>query len=245
MDRSKIILLSGKGKRFLDAGYKIPKGLIKYQNIELAIHSAKSLPKVDNTIFVLQDKDASKSFEKSIKKNYSKNFNFYYLTDYTNGQATSCYEVVNNSKNIDSFYVSSCDFSFRLNEKALDSLIIEGYESIVFTYKAKKYNFDNPKSFGWIREENNIVKIVSCKERIEPKKDSDFIIIGAFYFKEKNIFNYYYRKMLEEKRLINNETYVDIIIQMMVDDNLKIYNYPVSSFLDFGTPEQFEIQKKL
>lgn len=51
--------------------------------------------------------------------------------------------------------------------------------------------------------------------------------------------------MLEEKRLINNETYIDIIIQMMVDDNLKIYNYPVSSFLDFGTPEQFEIQKKL
>ena len=202
MNRSKIILLSGKGKRFLDAGYKIPKGLIKYQNIELAIHSAKSLPKVENTIFALQDKDASKSFEKSIKKNYIKNFNFYYFTDYTNGQATSCYEVINSSENIDSFFVSSCDFSFRLNEKALHSLIIEGYDSIVFTYKAKKYNFDNSKSFGWIREENNIVKNVSCKERIEPKKIVILSLLALSTLKKKTYLIITIEKCLKKKDLL-------------------------------------------
>ena len=45
MVETKIILLSGKGKRFKDKGYEIPKGMLKINNLELAILSAQSIPK--------------------------------------------------------------------------------------------------------------------------------------------------------------------------------------------------------
>ena len=53
----------------------------------------------------------------------------------------------------------------------------------------------------------------------------------------------YYKKLLNEKRYINNETYIDVIIEMMVEDGLKIYNYQVNSFKSFGTPEEYEYEK--
>lgn len=245
MNTAKIVLLSGKGQRFKDAGYKIAKGLIKYKNYELAIHSAKSLPSVKNTIFGIQDKDLSNSFEKSIIKNYSSNFNFFIFKEYTNGQATSCFEILDKFKNIESFYVTSCDFKFEVSIKKLNKIINKDFDSVVFTYKANKFNYDNSESFGWIRESSGLVSNVNCKKRIEPLKNNDFIITGAFYFRNREIFNYYYKKLIQENKLINNETYIDMILKTMVEDNLKVYNYCVSSFRDFGTPEMLEFESKL
>ena len=53
----KIVLLAGKGERFISKGYTVPKGLLKFNDLEIAIHSANSIPKCAETIFGLQIKD--------------------------------------------------------------------------------------------------------------------------------------------------------------------------------------------
>ena len=74
-------------------------------------------------------------------------------------------------------------------------------------------------------------------------KGNEYIIIGGFYFADKNIFKKYYINLINSNRYINNETYIDVIIELMVNDGLKIYNLKVDKFRDFGTPENFEIEK--
>ena len=243
MVETKIILLSGKGKRFKDKGYEIPKGMLKINNLELAILSAQSIPKTEKNIFALQKKDDNFDFKTSVKLNCEEESEFFYFNNYTVGQATSCYEILNcySEYDINSFYVLSCDFSFELSEIKLKKAIENDYEAIAFTTKATDHNYQNAESFGWIRERKNIVEKVSCKELITPKRGSDSIIIGAFYFKNKNKYKEYYLKLLNDKRLVNNETYIDTIIEMMVEDGLKVFNYEVDNFKNFGTPDQFEL----
>ena len=53
IESTKIVLLSGRGKRFKDRGYIHPKGLLKLNNQELAFLSANSLPNCKDTIFGL------------------------------------------------------------------------------------------------------------------------------------------------------------------------------------------------
>ena len=245
IESTKIVLLSGRGKRFKDRGYIHPKGLLKLNNQELAFLSANSLPNCKDTIFGIQKKDSLKYNFKNIKnKNYHKNSKIYEFDDYTNSQATSCFQILENNKILtDSFFVLSCDFSFEINKK-LSNKFFKKLDAIVFTYKAKNYNFENSTSYGWIRSnKKNMVLDVSCKKSFKANKGNEYIIIGGFYFADKNIFKKYYINLINSNRYINNETYIDVIIELMVNDGLKIYNLKVDKFRDFGTPENFEIEK--
>ena len=244
----KIVLLAGKGERFLNKGYTVPKGLLKFNDLEIAIHSANSIPKCAETIFGLQIKDYKNyDIQNTIEKKYRENYNFYKFENYTIGQATSCYEIVDklNLRSDKSFFLLSCDFSFTVKEKKLKEIIDDKFDAIVFTYKAKEINYSNPLSFGWTRsDENNFINKVACKKRIDPHQNNDYIVIGAFHFTKKNTYVEYYKKLIKEKRYVNDETYIDVIIEMMVDDGLRVYNYEVDSFKNFGTPEQYELEKR-
>tara|TARA_B100001250_G_scaffold328507_1_gene292997 strand:- start:1496 stop:2257 length:762 start_codon:yes stop_codon:yes gene_type:complete len=243
----KIVLLAGKGARFKQNGYTLPKGLLKFNNLELAIHAANSIPECSETIFGVQIRDEKNyQIKNIIKKKFTGNADFYKFNKYTNGQATSCYELINKSElnYNNSFFLLSCDFSFSVNEKKLKEIIETKYDAIVFTYQATDINYLNESSFGWVRpNKDNLINKVSCKERIYPLENNDSVIIGAFHFLEKKMYEDYYKKLLNEKRYINNETYIDVIIEMMVEDGLKIYNYQVNSFKSFGTPEEYEYEK--
>ena len=52
MNLQLIIPMSGIGRRFLNAGYKIPKPLIKVDNIEIIAHVSKIFPEITSIIFI-------------------------------------------------------------------------------------------------------------------------------------------------------------------------------------------------
>ena len=51
-----IMPMAGDGKRFIEAGYKIPKPLIDIDGEPMFVKSAKCMPKADLWIFVMQKK---------------------------------------------------------------------------------------------------------------------------------------------------------------------------------------------
>jgi NDP-sugar pyrophosphorylase family protein len=51
--RTNLLLLAGRGKRFADAGYKLPKPLIEVDGLPLVVSAARSLPPADKLIFVV------------------------------------------------------------------------------------------------------------------------------------------------------------------------------------------------
>lgn len=245
LDNTKIVLLSGKGDRFKKKGYSLPKGLLKIKGLELALHASKSIPDCETTIFAIQDYVNKKyNFEKILQKKFFTNFKIFNFKKYTNGQATSCYEVIKHNKEIKGgFFILSCDFSFSVPYREVEKLLGKNPDAIVFTYKATDFNYQNEKIYGWIRDnDENMVTHVSCKKRIEPHKIEDSIIIGTFYFVNKSTFIKYYKKLVLNKNFIYGETYIDIIIQLMVSDGLKVFNFKVDNFKDFGTPDQYEAQ---
>ena len=193
LDSTKIILLSGRGNRFKDEGYSKPKGLLKIGDTELAILSADSLPLTKNTIFGIQKTDEiNYNFSHIINEKYKPQSKIYLFDEYTNGQATSNYEILNSDFYTpinENFFVLACDFSFKVHESKIVKSLNKKYHAIVFTYPAESYNYDNSDSYGWIRADSkNIVRYVSCKKRIQPLQSSDFIITGAFNFLNKDIF---------------------------------------------------------
>ena len=246
LNSTKIILLSGKGNRFKEKGYTLPKGLLKIGGVELAIHAANSLPECETSIFAIQDFVNKKyNFHEILQNKYFNKFKIFKFKEYTNGQATSCYDIINNINEIikSGFFVLSCDFSFNVASNEIKKIINKKIDAVVFTYRAADINYKNESIYGWIRSsDDNKVTDVSCKKRILPHKLDDHVIIGSFYFSNISIYKKYYKKLISDENYINGETYIDVIIQLMVEDGLEVINYEVDDFKDFGTPDQYEVQ---
>ena len=66
-----IMPMAGEGKRFKEAGYKVPKPLININGQPMFIKSAKCMPEADLWIFIVKEKFLK---EGSIKKEISNNF---------------------------------------------------------------------------------------------------------------------------------------------------------------------------
>ena len=100
-----------------------------------------------------------------------------------------------------------------------------------------------PNQFGWVRSDtnNNVIKI-SCKKKIKNSKNTDNVILGAFVFCSFNIFLDGYSKMIKKKRTVNNEYYLDLLMDEL-NQNKKVKIIKVKRFINWGTPLEYEKNK--
>jgi len=71
--------MAGKGQRFIDAGYSIPKPLISINGKPMVENVIRNLAIEGNYIFICRDQHYEKFFlEKNFKKNNTKLYNYKY-----------------------------------------------------------------------------------------------------------------------------------------------------------------------
>ena len=233
-----IIPMAGKGSRFLQEGYKIPKPLISINNQPMVINSAKSLPLSEEYKFIYNKNIMSnRSFKELISKEFS-NSNFIELNNTPQGQAITCLEGV---KSIDSqkiINISACDHAITYNNEQFEELISKkDFDIIVWVKRGYKPAERNPQMYGWLVCDGQKVKDVSVKKPLsDPKNDP--IVIGTFTFREKNVYLECLNNLLNRDGLINDEYYIDSMIIDAIRLNLKCIIFEVENFICWGTPNE-------
>ena len=66
------------------------------------------------------------------------------------------------------------------------------------------------------------------------------IIIGSFFFRKISLFKRLVEEQFEKKDLVNNEFYVDSLINIAIKKGLNIKYFEVDSFLCWGTPNELK-----
>ena len=97
--------------------------------------------------------------------------------------------------------------------------------------------------FGWIKHDKKCnVKKVSCKLPISDNPLNDYAVVGAFCFPRAEIFFKNYEFMKKNKILINNEYYIDKLMDILTKKkNLKMIS--VKKLISWGTPQDYEKNK--
>jgi len=242
MRKVNIIPLAGNGQRFKDKGYLIPKPLLPVCGVPMILQSAKSLPECDKWIFICQKKHLDESeLETIIKKNFN-SAEIIAVEELTNGQATSCYASKQFLRGDDILNISATDVFFEYDkEKYID--YIKNKYSIVFGFKKKDKIILNPEYYGWIKFDKSFdVKKVSCKIPISLNPQNDYAVVGSFSFPSAEIFIKNYKLIIQKKRLVNNEFYIDTIMdEISRSSKLKILT--VNNYISWGTPVDYEKNK--
>lgn len=237
MNRINIMPIAGLGKRFKDKKFKIPKPLIKIRATPMFIKSARSLPLADITYFIFMKKLYNDYKVKKIIDKYYNKKNFTYLINKkTLGQADTCYKLIKVLKKEDELFIASCDASYKFN-KTKFNLLKKKNDMIIFTTNSTTYHHKNPKSFGWVAENKQGIKI-KCKKIINKNFHKHKIIIGAFYFKNSFIYTKIFRILKKNNKKINNEFYIDQMFEIAQSLGYKLASIEVNNYKSFGTPDE-------
>jgi dTDP-glucose pyrophosphorylase len=87
-------------------------------------------------------------------------------------------------------------------------------------------------SFVKLNKNSNIISEVAEKKQI-----SNIASVGIYYWKHGSDFVNSAEQMIEQNIRVNNEFYIAPTYNILINDNKKIYNYPIAEMHGLGTPE--------
>ena len=95
--------------------------------------------------------------------------------------------------------------------------------------------------YGYVKvDSSGIVKDISFKKILSSHPENDHAIIGAFTFRKAYFFFKYAKKIIKDKKRINNEFYLDIVAQECFNNQLSTTVNLVKKYYCWGTPYHFE-----
>lgn len=237
-----ILPMAGKGKRFQERGYRDPKPLIKVSGDYMVIQTLKMLPKAGSYSFTLLSSKASSKIKNILQRNFSQPI-IKILKAPTDGQAKSAkiaYDnILKDKGEIESpLTIAACDNGNIFNfQKFSDLISKDKIDIIVWGVRGHPNAIKNPKMYGWIEERNGKILNISVKEPLSNILN-DPIITGTFTFKDKAIYEKLHKDLIDANYKVNNEYYVDSLIDIAVKKGLNCQLFEIDHYLSWGTPDE-------
>ena len=229
-----IIPLGGKGERFKNSGYDLPKPLIKVLDKEILFYVIDNLDIQNNdNVFIIYNKDLENyNFEDIIKNKYPF-INLKKLSYNTKGACETVYNLTCEIINNDNIHLKTILID---GDAYYTNNILEKVRNIDTNgiFYIKNYDIKPVYSYIEILDNNIITKI------IEKVKISDNANTGAYFFNNIYELNNNLKYVLENNILFNNEPYISCVIDIMLKNNFIFTGIEVNenNVYVLGTPEQ-------
>ena len=239
-----ILPMAGKGSRFTEEGYNLPKPLLDVDGLPMILQAVDCLPESDNNVFIcLQDHIDDFGIDKTLK-NHFLNTEVISINETTEGQACTC-EIGIEETNINlenPILISACDNGvFYDRKKYLELLNDESIDVIVWTFRNNQASKTNPNAYAWLDvDENDNIKHVSCKKFIYENPLTTHAIIGTMFFRKGTYFMEGLQKNYNENIRTNGEFYVDDVLNQNIKDGLNVKVFEVENYICWGTPNDYK-----
>ena len=227
-----VISMAGKGSRFVNAGYEMPKPLIDvfgHPMIEYVVNNIRP-SREHKFIFICQEAHLRQFGLKDMLNKISSGCEIISVDHYTEGAACTVLLAEKYINNDDELMIANSD---QYVDYSIDEYVaaIKEKDGLIMTMPA-----DDPK-WSFIRfDDNQNVTLVKEKEVI-----SNEATVGIYNFKHGRDFVKYANKMIEKDIRVNNEFYVAPVYNEMIADGKKIGFFNVGSKMyGLGVPEDLK-----
>lgn len=237
--------MAGKGKRFSDEGYLLPKPLLPIDGEPMIWKVINCLPPSDKWIFVVKQEHIDQfGIDQVIKRKIPKAI----ITvdkDLLGGASIFCTEQYLNEE--EEVIVTGCDMGFVYNKKKFEELKKSNYDCILWTFTKDKRIQNNPRAWGYtlLEEDNKTIKDMSVKIPISDNPLNDHAVAATFWLKSKKTLFEAIRIMMEKQIKTNNEYYLDNLPKALKLLNKKSCIFDVDLLIGWGTPEEFHEFEKI
>lgn len=237
-----VIPMSGLGKRFVEAGYSVPKPLIVVDGKPMIQHVVELFPGVDKTTFIVNDKHMQETNMQEILHGISPSAK---IIEVGVGSKKGPVDVVLSAQNEitddEEVIVSYCDYGTKWNYKSfLQDARTSNADGSIACYRGFHPHMLGKDNYAFAKERNKILLEIKEKEPFTNDKMSEYASNGTYYFKNGAILKKYFQKMLRNGKSINNEYYVSLVYNFLIEDSLRVNIFEIEKMLQWGTPYDLE-----
>ncbi len=243
-----IIPMSGLGSRFVAAGYKDPKPLIKVHNKPIIEWVIKMLPddvgEKNEFIFICRKEHVENTNIVAELERIRPDAKIIAIENHKRGPVYAVSLVFNEIKNDEPILISYCDYYMHWNFLDFKKAVLQkNIDGAVPCYTGFHPHLIPQKNLyaGCFVDDKKFLLEIREKFSFEKDKSKGFNSPGAYFFKNGEILKKYFQMALDEDLSLNNEYYVSLVYQLMLRDKLNILVHDkIDYFCQWGTPEDLQ-----
>ena len=238
-----ILPMAGKGSRFSELGYDIPKPILPVNNNPMIVEAVGCLPKTDNKTFITLSEHVTKYHIDNVLKDKYIGCDVVEIGSVTEGQACTC-EIGLNESYVDlekPILISASDNGILYDNIKIQKLLDDkSIDVIVWSFRNSQSSKVSPNSYAWLDVDNDDnIKHVSCKKFIYDDPLKTHAIVGTMFFRKAKYFMDGLHKNYEENVRTNNEFYVDDVLNQNIKLGLNVKVFEVDNYICWGTPDDY------
>lgn len=242
-----IIPMSGKGTRFADVGYLLPKPLIPVSGKSMILKAIESMPEADRWIFIVRKEHITDYSIDVLIKNKLPHAEII-IDENPVGQASTCMLAMPHVKHDDSLFIAACDNAFLYDKQKYQNLVSDiSIDSIVWTFTDDPLLEVSPKSWGWIKlcDDQMTIDTMSVKVPVSENPRHDHAVVATFFFRKAKDFIDAFALMKEEEYKINGEYYVDSMPIFLNKLGKKSVIFDVDLYVGWGKPSDLYTYERI
>ena len=240
-----IIPMSGIGKRFIEAGYKDPKPLIKIDGYPIIKHVIDIFPGSIDITFIVNEKHAAETEVIDILRELSPNCKICLVPNQNRrgpvDAISKIYDSIDDDREV---IVSYCDYGTVWDyDLFLENARSQDWDGGIPCYRGFHPHMLGGDNYAFCREENNLLLEIKEKQPFTNNKMNEYASNGTYYFKSGYILKKYFSELINLDISLNGEYYVSMVYNLLVRDNLKVGVFEIEKMLQWGTPYDLEVYK--
>jgi bifunctional N-acetylglucosamine-1-phosphate-uridyltransferase/glucosamine-1-phosphate-acetyltransferase GlmU-like protein len=241
-----IIPMSGIGKRFVEAGYKDPKPLIEVDGLPIIQHVVNLFPNEKNVSFICNNIHLKTTNMKNILSSFCPNCKIYEVpVEGRQGPVHAVSLIFENVNDEDEVIVSYCDYGTEWNyEEFLKDTRSRNADGAIACYRGFHPHMLGTDNYAFLKEKEEGSRWMDKIQEKQPFTDNrmdEYASNGTYYFKTGAIMKKYFQKLMDTKQTINNEYYVSMVYNLLINDGLNVNIFEIKKMLQWGTPYDLEI----
>ena len=223
-----LVPLAGRGQRFVDEGFVVPKYMITAYDKHLIDWALSSIDTSEcNLIFCLrQDHINNFGVDEIFRKKFGNDIKIVVIDRITDGSVSTCLLAKEHIDNNLPLYIYTVDVHFgpKFNPvKMADDGVILTFKSNNPAYSYVKLN---DEGYASLTAEKEVVSSNAC--------------VGVYGFKSGSKFVEYAELMIMHNMRTRNEFYITPMYNLMIEDGLKVSIKEVDEMYIMGTPEEYK-----
>lgn len=229
-----LIPIAGKGQRFVDENYIMPKQLIMVKGTQMIDKSLQCINKEDcNLIFaVRKDHISNYSIDEILKKRFGEDIKIVVIDRITDGSVSTCLLAEKYINNNLPLFIYTLDVFF---QPVFDPGTVNFKDGLILTFKSNSPYY----SYAEVGK-NEYVTRTAEKEAI-----SEHASVGIYGFKKGKDFVKYAKQMIKKNIRTNGEFYICPLYNLLIKDKKKISVYDVNKMHVMGTPKELKFFEKI
>jgi len=235
-----IIPMAGHSRRFKEAGYKPPKFLLDCGEKKMIAHVLDMFSESDNFHFILSEESAKNATLRNFISKLSPNSFFYFIKPHEHGPTHTVMQASLSIKEDSEIIISYCDFTVSWDYDLFKRQVLGFDAGAPYFSGFQAASLGNTK-YAYMRHDNYHMLELREKESFTSDRLNEPASTGIYYFRSLGYFRMLAERLfLSNEKFPNNEAYVSLLLNQVVDSNGSVLLFKVEQFVCLGTPEDYE-----